>query len=361
MRNLLSLVSALALGACASVPRLPPIPCGQPVDHLIFEGEDHFAHLWMLTNGGENAEGYFSFAGDQIAFQYRNGDEGIACNRIYITDRETGARVPVSNGKGITTCAFFLPGDGEVIFASTQGHAQNCPPPVDHSQGYVWMIHPELDLWIHDLATGEERNITSSWGYDAEATVSPMGDRMVFTSTRSGDIELWTCDLDGTNLVQVTDQIGYDGGAFFSHDGTQLVYRTTAFSTQDPDGDRARYRELLQKWTVRPHSMEIWIVNADGTDPHQVTHLGKANFAPYFTPDDSAIVFSSNHHGQDDRTPNFDIFSIGVDGTGLERVTTFQGFDSFPMFSPDGVFLVFASNRGNRQRGETNLFLAEWK
>ena len=363
-RSHLALLAPLAmgLGACASVGQVQvPIPGGVAADHLIQEDEKHFAHLWMLTDGGENAEGYFSFAGDQLAFQARNKDAGINCDRIFITDRESGAPIPVSSGRGTTTCTFFMPGDKEVIYASTQAHTNDCPPPVDHSQGYVWTLYPEHDLWIKNLASGDERNITDCWGYDAEATLSPRGDRMVFTSTRSGDIELWTCDLEGKDLLQVTDRIGYDGGAFFSHDGTKLVYRTTAFVSDDPQAERERYRELLDKWMVRPHSMEIWTVNADGTDPRQITNLGRANFAPYFTPDDSAILFSSNHHGTDDAAFNFDIFRIGSDGENLERITTFEGFDSFPMFSRDGAFLVFASNRGNSKPGETNLFIAQWK
>ncbi len=338
--------------ACTS-----PIPGATRADELIQEGEEHFAHLWKLTSGGENAEGYFSFNGNRLSLQ-RTEPDG-QCDRILVTHANTGELLPVSNGRGVTTCAHFMPGDRTVVFASTQRHSETCPPPADFSQGYTWRVHPEYDLWVHDLATGEEKSLTEQWGYDAEATVSPQGDKIVFTSTRSGDLELWTCDLDGSNKRQITDELGYDGGAFFSHDGRRLVFRSTMFTPGQEAEEHATYRSLLAEWKVRPHSMELMLIDADGKNRTQLTSLGGASFAPYFFPDDSRVIFSSNHHEAGAR--NFDLFAIGVDGEGLERITTYDGFDSFPMFSPDGRHLVFASNRGGAVQGETNLFVAQWR
>jgi hypothetical protein len=365
---------ALALAAAAALachlpgvadPELCPIAGARPVDHLIERGERHFARLWQITQGGENAEGYWSFAGDRLVLQRRFGE--AKCDRIFVT--ESGAQGlelrQVSDGRGVTTCSYFLPGDGSIVFASTGSAMQDCPPPADHSQGYTWPVHPEYDLWVHDLATGTERRLTAEHGYDAEATVSPRGDRMVFTSTRSGDLELWTCDLDGGNLRQVTDALGYDGGGFFSHDGERIVFRSTQFTSEaaaELAAEQARYRELLLDWKVRPHSMELMLVDADGTNRRALTHLGGANFAPFFFPDDQRVIFSSDHHVQGVQGPiNFDLFAIDVDGGALERITTYAGFDSFPMFSPHGRFLVFASNRGGTEPGETNLFVARWR
>ncbi len=337
----------------------PPLPGALPADELIQPGEEHFARLWKLTAGGENAEGYWNFAGDRLVLQRRNPEQGVDCDRIYVTQAETGELVQVSNGRGATTCAYFLPDDRSVVYASTHSHHDACPPPPDRSRGYVWALYPEYDIYVRDLGRGVVTRIIDGWGYDAEATVSPLGDRMVFTSTRSGDLELWTCDLDGGNVLQVTDEPGYDGGAFFSHDGRRLVFRATSFSEENRDAEIAEYAALLGEWLVRPSEMELFLIDPDGGNRTQLTRLGGANWAPFFFPDDGSVIFCTNHHAESPR--EFDLFAVDVDGENLRRITTYEGFDSFPMFSPDGRWLVFASNRGGATPGETNLFLAEWQ
>jgi Tol biopolymer transport system component len=352
------LAGCTAPGAERGPAPTPPLAGAELADHLIADGETHFAHLWKLTSGFDNAaEGYWSFAGDRIVFQAEL--EGVRCDRIFVTEAANGVWRQLSNGKGKTTCAYFLPNDDKVIYASTHLRHDECPPPLDYSKGYVWAIHPEFDLFVQDLATGDETRLTRTWGYDAEATISPVGDRIVFTSTRSGDLELWACDLEGNGLTQLTARLGYDGGGFFSSDGEWVIYRRTRFGSDD---EHQPYRDLLREWTVRPHAMDIWIVKADGSrQDRAVTDLGGASFAPYFFPGDERILFATNHHDTNSPQVEFDLFAVDIDGEDLEQVTTYVGFDSFPMFSPDGGWLVFASNRGGSKPGETNLFLAQWK
>jgi hypothetical protein len=342
----------------------PPIRGLVNCDDLIQPGEKHFAHIWRVTTGGNNAEGYWSNAGDRLTLQRTAPDWG--CDRICVTDANDGHLNQISSGKGKTTCSYFLPGDREVLFASTQAFQDTCPPAIDYkTQGYVWMLHPEFDIYVHDLESGRERKLTESWGYDAEATVSPLGDRMVFTSDRSGDLELWTAKLDGTDLHQVTNELGYDGGAFFSHDGQQLVFRATHFVEPGPDGNmlgtREQYGELLKKHMIRPHELDLYVCDADGSNRRQVTNLGGASWAPYFFPGDKRIIFATNHHDTREKKTEFDLFAVDVDGSHLEQITTYVGFDSFAMFSPDGRYLAFASNRGGIEPGETNLYIAEWR
>ncbi len=358
-------VLAAATGCAASGERTAasPLPGLEPADELIQPGEAHFSHLWRLTHGGENAEAYWSFADDRLVLQ--RTAEGWSCDRIFATDPRTGKLLQVSSGLGVATCAYFMPGDREVIFGSTQASQSECPPAPDRSDGYVWAVHPEYDLWVHELASGAERRLTDEWGYDAEATLSPLGDRIVFTSGRSGDLELWTCDLGGGDLRQVTRELGYDGGAFFSHDGSQLVFRATRFVEPGPDGSlvgtREQYVDLLAKHKIRPHRLDLYVCDVDGANRRRVTDLGGASWAPYFFPGDRRIVFSSNHHDPRARQVEFDLFAVDVDGANLERITTYEGFDSFPMFSRDGRWLVFASNRGGSAPGETSVFVAEWR
>ncbi len=364
VRHLAPLAAFLASACASSAPPECPIEGARLVDELIDEGETHFAHLWQVTTRGENAEAYWSFAGDRLVLQRRFPEGGIECDRIFVTD---GVELEqVSPGAGVTTCSYFLPGDRAVLFASTHAQHETCPPPPDHSQGYVWALHPEYDVYRYDLESGQLSPLVTGAGYDAEATVSPRGDRIVFTSTRSGDIELWTCALDGSDLRQVTDAPGYDGGAFFNHAGTELVFRSTAFTPGEEEQELADYRRLLDMWKVRPSRMEIYVCGVDGSNLRQVTALGKANFAPYFHPSDERILFSSNHHDSGRPALNFDIFAVDRDGGNLERITFYDEgrgkcFDSFPMFSPDGRYLAFSSNRGESPPGETNVFIAEWR
>jgi TolB protein len=355
------LLGSLPLAGCqlTGPSTQPPIPGAERVDHLIEPGENHFAGLWKLTSGGENAEAYWSFDDGRLVLQRRDESGGIACDRIYVTQADGSLR-QVSDGRGVTTCSYFLPGDEAVLFGSTQATHEACPPPPDRSLGYVWKLYPEYDIYRLDLTTGETTTLISCPGYDTEATVSPVGDRIVFTSTRSGDPELYTCALDGSDVRQVTDAPGYDGGAFFSHDGRRLVFRSTRFTPGAEQTEQAEFAALLAQDLVRPSDMEIMVCDADGSNRRRVTDLGRANWAPYFFPSDERIIFSTNHHVSG-RSRNFDLFAIDDDGSDLQRVTTYDGFDAFPMFSRDGRWLAFSSNRGGSVEGETNVFLARWR
>jgi Tol biopolymer transport system component len=319
---------------------------------LLRPDEPHLARLRQLTFGGENAEAYWSPDGTRLIFQ--SSREGVPCDQQFVLTVESGETRRVSNGQGKTTCGYFLDG-GRVLYASTHLASPECPPRPDYSRGYVWPMYAGFDIFTAALDGGVPRPLTQTPGYDAEATVAPDGKTIVFTSVRDGDLEIYTMAVDGTGVRRLTNEPGYDGGPFFSPDGRRIVYRRDA--PADADG-LTRYRELLAQGLYAPGVLEIWVMDRDGSDKRQVTRLAAASFAPYFHPDGRRIIFSSNH--PDPKGRNFDLYLVGEDGVGLERVTSDPSFDGFPMFSPDGKRLVFASNRGARQRGETNLFVADW-
>lgn len=316
-------------------------------------GESHLRNIRQLTFGGNNAEAYFSADGTRLIFQ-RQVEVGTGCDQQYVMDIDGGNMHRVSNGQGRTTCGYWLEGDRRIIYASTHAHAPGCPAPVDQSQGYVWPLG-HLDLFTANPDGSDIRQVTDNGAYNAEATASPDGSRVIFTSTRDGDIELYTMNVDGSDVRRVTRRVGYDGGAFFSPDGSQIVWRAQYPETA---ADSADYRRLLGERLVRPSRLEIWVANADGSEPRRVTDLAAASFAPFFTPDGRRIIFSSNFEGEGGRT--FELYLIKVDGTGLERITFSNDFNSFPMFSPDGSKLVWASNRHGTTPRETNLFIADW-
>lgn len=322
-------------------------------DSLILpEERPYLSNARQLTFGGENAEGYFSFDETRFVFQRRDGRD--TCDQIYLYDLSDGSMKRISTGAGRTTCSYFLPGDSLVLYATTHLADPVCPPPPDYSQGYVWALYPGFDIVVADTAGKFVRSLTTEPGYDAEATVSPMGDRIVFTSVRTGDVELFSMNLDGTNVRQLTNLPGYDGGAFFSWDGKEIVFR----ASRPEGGELESYRELLRKNLIRPGKLEIYVMNADGTNLRQVTNNGAANFAPFMHPDGEHIIFASNVH--DPKGRDFDLYLIRKDGSGLKRITHSPDFDSFPMFTRDGKRLIFASNRNNAAEGETNLFICDF-
>lgn len=332
---------------------LPSIGAGQPVESL--PGETHLRNVRQLTFGGENAEAYWSFGGTQLILQ-RTLPPEVPADQIFTLDLRTGAEQMVSTGKGRTTCAYFLKGDQDIVFASTHFAADEPPPAVRVIQGkYVWPIFETYEIYrSHADGSGLTR-LTNSPGYDAEATVDPVSGRLVFTSTRDGELEVYTMAPDGTDVRRVTNREGYDGGAFYSPDGKKLVLRS-GFPTTEKEA--TEYRTLLAQGYVMPSRMEITVCQADGSDFHAITDNGKANFGPFWHPDNHRIVFASNMGDEQGR--NFDIYMVNEDGTGTERITTCDDFDGFPMFSPDGKWFVFASNRYGKSHGETNIFVAEW-
>jgi len=316
--------------------------------------ETHLADVRQLTFTGDNAEAYWSFDGRRLSFQSTR--EPYACDQIFTMspfDAEPAAHL-VSSGRGRTTCAFFLKGDERILWAATDAYAEACPPPPDHSQGYVWPIDPDYEIFVADPDGGNRVRLTENRAYDAEATVCAKDGSVVFTSTRDGDLDLYRMDADGSNVKRLTDTPGYDGGAFFSPDCSQIVWRASRPTGAALD----EYRDLLSRGLVRPSKLDLWVADADGANARKITDLGVASFAPFFYPDGRRIIFSSNYG--DPRGREFDIWAVDVDGANLERITYTEGFDGFPMFSPDGEWLAFASNRNQAVAGETDIYLARW-
>jgi Tol biopolymer transport system component len=324
-------------------------------------GERHLAHARALTLGGENAEAYWAWGGGQLIMQARPAGNG--CDRIFrlpvpaAGDLSPPRPVPVSSGHGATTCSYFLPGDQEVIFASTEGGSPACPPRPDHSQGYVWALYPDYDIYRAGADGSAPRKLTTTHGYDAEGTVCAKDGSIVFTSVRDGDIDLYRMDKDGNNVRRLTHEVGYDGGAFFNSDCTKIVWRA---SRPKPGRELEDYQRLLAQNLVRPTKLELYVANSDGSDAQQITYLDAASFGPAWEPGDKRIIFASNHG--DPRGREFDLWAIDVQGTRLERITTAPGFDGFPLFSPDGKRLAFASNRATPAgQHDTNVFVADWR
>lgn len=330
-------------------------------DTLIYPEEKHFKSIRQVTFGGDNAEAYWSFDDSKLIFQSNYKNWGVNCDQMFLmnVDETFKAKQPpmVSTGKGRTTCSYFLPDGEHIVYGSTHLKDDNCPEvPVKKDGKYVWPVYDSFDIFVADLEGNITAQLTNEPGYDAEATVSPKGDKIVFTSMRSGDLELYTMDIDGKNVKQITNELGYDGGAFFSPDGSKLIFRASRPKTE---AEIKEYKDLLAQGLVQPTEMELFICNADGSELRQLTHLGNANWAPFFHPSGEKILFSSNFEAE--RGFPFNLYMIDIDGKNLERVTHGETFDAFPVFSNDGKKLAFSSNRNNGGGRDTNLFIAEWQ
>lgn len=345
-----ALASVSLIQACGGQPPADQTPPAEP--SLAVPGETRLANITQLTFGGENAEAYFSSDGQRLIFQSTR--DGFKCDRQFSMRIDGSDLRMVSTGTGRTTCGFYYPDGQRILYASTHGGSPDCPPPPDFSRGYVWAIYHTYDIYRANADGSDPTPLTTTDGYDAEATIGPDGG-IVFTSVRDGDMEIYSMNGDGSDVRRLTHRSGPDGGPFFSPDGSLIVFRGRPL---EPGPEYDDYKTLLAEGLWRPTSLEIYVMDRDGANLRQVTNNGAANFAPYFHPDGKRIIFSSNQHDPEGR--DFDLYLINVDGTGQERVTFNDTFDGFPMFSPDGTKLVFASNRHNDVPTDTNIFIADW-
>ncbi len=335
----------------------------QGQDSLRYAEESHFQNIRQLTFGGDNAEAYWSYDGKSLVFQRTSLKDGIPCDQIFVGRVPENPTAPfefklVSTGKGRTTCAFFTKDNQHIIYASTHLASSDCPPVPDRAKygnKYIWPLYRGYDIFKADLNGKITKQLTNSPFYDAEATLSPDGKKMIYTSTKDGDIELYIMDLKSGKEKRITNELGYDGGAWFSPDGKKIIWRASRPKTEAAINE---YKELLAQDLVAPTNMEVWVANVDGYDAKQVTNFGQANWAPTFMPDSKRIIFASNHEYK--RGFPFNLYTINGDGSNLQKVSRDKGFDAFPMFSPDGKRIVFASNRNNGGTRDTNVFIADW-
>ncbi len=315
----------------------------------------------QLTFEGHRAgEGYFSPDGTKIVFQSER-EPGNPFYQIYLLDLESGETRRVSPGVGKTTCAWMHPSGRTVLFASTHldpkaREKQELEVAARSSAGsrrYAWDFDDEYDLFSINLESGGPRRLTRARGYDAEASYSPDGTRIVFTSNRhafedglspedralfardpSTMAEIYRMDADGSNVRRLTRTPGYDGGAFFSPDGSRIVWRR--FSE---DGERA----------------EIYSMDLEGEVVRRLTSLGAMSWAPFFHPSGEYVIFTTNLHGSE----NFELYLVDAEGRREPvRVTESEGFDGLPAFSPDGIQLAWT--RGRTSSGKPQIFTAGW-
>ena len=315
----------------------------------------------VTFEGRRAGEGYFAPDGKALIFQSER-EPGNPFFQIYHLDLTTGDTHRVSPGVGKTTCAFFRPGTNRVLFSSThldpEAEARQREEIEFRASGeerrYDWDYDEHMDVFAGDRDGAGLKRLTEAPGYDAEASYSPDGSRIVFTSLRSAYTtenlteedrtrletdpayfgEIYIMDADGGGQTRLTHTPGYDGGPFFSPDGERIIWRRF-----DEAGLNA----------------DIYTMRLDGSDVRRLTDFESMSWAPYFHPSGEYAIFASNKHG----FSNFELFLVDASGEREPvRVTRTDGFDGLPVFSPDGASLSWTSNRTGS--GESQLFLAAW-
>jgi len=322
---------------------------------------DLLSRVRRLTVEGKRAgEGYWSPDGKRMVFQSER-EPGNPFYQIYVLDLETGDTKRISPGHGKTTCAFFRAGTDQILFASTHHDPSSKKLQEEElafrasgkERRYAWDYDPEMEIYVYAEKTGALTRLTNARGYDAEASYSPDGQSIVFSSMRDAYNrslneqekkqletdpsffgEIYIMKADGSGQKRLTHVNGYDGGPFFSPDGTQIVWR--------------RFDE---------HGLiaDIWMMNLDGTHQRQITNFRSMSWAPYIHPSGEYILFASNKLGFE----NFEVFMVDIDGKKEPvRVTFTDGFDGLPVPSPDGTQLSWTSSRSGDRAGQ--IFLAGW-
>ncbi|MEZ6092455.1 MAG: M28 family peptidase [Pirellulaceae bacterium] len=314
----------------------------------------------LTFSGRRSGEGYFNADGTEMVFQSER-EPGNPFYQIYTLDLETGDLDRVSPGVGKTTCAWIHPQGDRILFASTQADPDAKQKQEDEiairqsgkERRYSWDYDPSYDLFHYDRKTQNYVRLTDVKGYDAEASYSPDGKRILFASNRAAYereltakeaklfevdpavmIDLYIADADGGNVRRLTDTLGYDGGPFFSPDGQRLCFR---------------------RFAENGATAEVMTMAINGSDEKQLTHLNAMSWAPYYHPSGDYLIFTTNKHG----FGNFELYLIDAAGKSEPvRVTYTDGFDGLPVFSPDGRQLAWSTTR--TADGNTQIFLADW-
>jgi Tol biopolymer transport system component len=282
-----------------------------------------------IPHQGMAAEAYFSADGTRLIFNGKASDEVEYHVHTMKLDGTEWRRI---NDVGSDACSFFFPEGDRLIWTSTRDRldlpAGNYSDPDDYPQG--------AELYTSALDGSDVNRITQNDVYDAEVSLSPDGQWILFTRQIDGLLDLWRMRPDGSAEEQITHTPDWqEGGSFYLPDSETILYR--AWRTEDQPQS--------------PKPMTIFTIRHDGTDLRQVTDDEGTNWAPHPAPDGihfAFVKFLPPH--------NFEIY-LGNLETGEQRRMTFdEAFDGFPAISPDGNALLFSSSR-DAAPGERSIAL----
>jgi TolB protein len=355
MRRSLALLFLFLVSVAASLAPAIAAAANSEADQSAVEAR-YLSNPRQVTEGFIKAgEGYFS--PDEKSIVYQAVTAEYPFYQIYTQPLSGGRPRLISTGRGRTTCSFFSPDGGRILFASSHLDPQLAKTEADERKRqaddaasgrhrrYDWPFDPHTDIFEVDVDGGNPRRLTDAPGYDAEGAYSADGKLIAFCSTRDGDPDIYLMNADGSNVRQITDSPGYDGGPFISPDGQWIIYRS----------DR-KQKEMLQ----------IHCVSIDGKHDVALTDNVGVNWAPYWHPTAPYIIWTGADHSDPTKRPNYDLWLMKYqikDGAlaaagPIERVTDHPAADVLPVFSPDGKRLMWTSNRGDDHSSQ--LWIADF-
>jgi Tol biopolymer transport system component len=319
--------------------------------------ETRLESVRQLTTQGVNRQASFSADGRTIIWLTRPDERSDF--QVAVMQADGGAAQIVAAGTGRRTSPAFSPDGNAILYAAPGGPAGAgaAGRGTAHGDGTesaggaaaaaagaepgagadaLWLFDPALDLYRASPSGASPLRLTDTPGYDAEASYSWGGAKIVFTSFRDGVGSLFLMNADGSAAQALTAGPGYAGGAQISPDGSRVVYHAVAAAGRQ--------------------EMEIFVMDLEGMQARQVTTLGATSCSPCWHPSQEYVIFCSNVNDRD-----FELYTVRLDGAGLERVTWNPGFDGFPSFSRGGDALLWTSLRRTSEAGQTQVFKANWR
>jgi Tol biopolymer transport system component len=237
--------------------------------------------------------------------------------KIFRIDRETLIKEPIFTGfANQSNNDHGISPDGRLLAISHMG-----PPGVPSEQG-DWRSSRIYTLPVSggtpDLVTRNAPSFWHSW--------SPDGQTLLYTGMRRDDFDIYAISVGGGTETRLTRTPGLDDGPDFSHDGTFIFYNS-----------------------IRSGRMEIWKMDCDGKEHHQITDDAFSNWFPHPSPDGRHVVFLSYLEDQGDRHPPMKEVALrllDLRDHGIKTLCTFtggQGTINVPSWSPDGRKFIFVS------------------